>query len=66
MIDELEKSLAGHDLVQASVILDKIYKEWDDLEDQAHVRINDLESIYLTMVKAGIEAHKIGRGEVSS
>lgn len=58
MIKQLEKSLAERDLVQASVILDKLYKTWSALEDEEQARINDLEAMYLTMVKADIQAQK--------
>ena len=58
MIKQLEKSLAERDLVQASVILDKLYKTWSTLEDEEQARINDLEAMYLTMVKADIQAQK--------
>lgn len=58
MIQQLERSLADRDLVQASVILDKLYKTWSTLAEEEQARINDLEAMYLTLVKADIQAQK--------
>lgn len=61
MIENLEKSLADKDLVQASILLDKFYKGWDGLNEEDQAQIKDLEPIYLTLVQADIQAHKSGR-----
>lgn len=50
--EEFEQVLADHDVIAASACLARIHEAWDSLDESEQLYVKELESIYVSMVKA--------------